>query len=387
MLENAALPKSNALIEALRRRHPGLRWESGPAPADPRADDPILVRAGDHLVAVLLMPAPMPPDQHLWQSASPVWPDAPRAVGRHRAHLVVSTIGSAVEGAAELSPIEGTRLVTAVVGGVIEAHRGCIAVVWCGKVGRSAPMWLEESRRSFEPFPDHPFGMWMEIIHFRCGPTVGAYTVGLSAFIGREIEFEVDGLDREGVTDRVANASSYLIANGIDENVANGMEYSDDDETVGRIRMLHGNSRFNHRPVISFSAVQDRFGRLKSYEIIPTSIARNHPLTIMLSKAGLFDPAQIENKVRLRPDHYVSEVRLEMFDDALSRALSDMLATDDYANADEKARLALASNDISAARSILQPWADEVGTLQLAVKIGLTVCDVFMFKPAAPRSP
>jgi hypothetical protein len=278
------------------------------------------------------------------------------------------------------------RLTTAFVGAALEALPGCLAVAWCGKVGRSPKMWIEQSRRAFEPFPDHPFGLWMEIVHFRCGETIGAYTVGLSAFTGREIEFEVDGLEKRAVTVRVAELSSYLIANGLDAGIKHGGVFEPDSDIDHRVAVFHRNSRLNIGPVISFSSVEDRAGRIKTYEIFSASIVRNHPLLVMLGKVGLFDPARVENQIRLKPDHYVSEVRLESFDDGLSRALSGMLATDAYAEADTKARRALASGDTASARALLLPWAEEVGVLQRAVKIALILCDAFMFLPAAPRS-
>ena len=389
LLENARLPDEKALIETLHRRHPELRWESSYAAANTAADGYLLIRAGDHLAAILLMPAPMPFNQQLWQQASSVWTEAFEAVGRHRAHLVVSMMGSAVEGTktAKLSVIESSRLVTAVVGGLIEALPGCLAVAWNGRVGRSPKEWIAQSLRSFDPFPDHPYSLWIEIVHFVSGKTIGAFTIGLSTFIGREIEFEVDGIDQRGVTVRVANASSYLIANGLDKNIESGTVYKDEDEHVGYVAVLHRNSRFAIGPVVSFFSLQDRVGRLKTYPIIPTSIGRDHPLLAMLGKVGLFDPAKTENLIELRPDHYVSESRLEAFDDGLSRALSEMLATDAYAEAEANARRALDRGDVASARSFLLPWFEEVGQLRDAAKLGLLMCDAFMFMPAPFRSP
>ncbi|WP_246773873.1 hypothetical protein [Bradyrhizobium diazoefficiens] len=389
LLENAGLPNEGALIETLRARHPSLRWDRSPVARSDDTDGLMFIRAGDHLMTILLMPAPMPFDQQLWQRASWVWPEGFDAAGRHRAHLVVSTMGSAEDNAETkaLSFDESTRLTTAFVGGVLEALPGCLAVAWCGNVGRAPEMWLEQSRRAFEPYPDHPYGLWLEIVHFRCGETIGAYTVGLSAFTGREIEFEVDGLEKRAVTVRVAELSSYLIANGLEAGIKNGGAFEPDSTIDHRVAVFHRNSRLNIGPVVSFSSLEDRAGRIKTYEIIPGSIARNHPLLVMLVKVGLFDPARTENQVRLKPDHHVSEVRLESFDDGLSRALSGMLATDGYAVADTNARHALTNGDIAAARSFLRPWAEEVRTLQLAVKLALTLCDAFMFMPAPPRSP
>jgi hypothetical protein len=160
-----------------------------------------------------------------------------------------------------------------------------------------------------------------------------------------------------------------------------------DSEVDHHVAVLHRNSRFRIGPVISLFSLQDRAGRVKTYQIIPSSLARNHPLLIMLGKVGLFDPTKSENLIELRPDHYVSETRLESLDGGVSQELSKMLATDAYAEADTNARRALASGDIASARSFLLPWAEEVGQLQEALQLALTLCDAFMFMPAAPRHP
>lgn len=389
LLDEPRLPDEEVLIETLRRRHPGIQWENSTAAEDAEGDSQLLIRAGDHPMTVLLIPAPMPFNQQLWQQATFVWSEAFEAVGRHRAHMVVSMMGSAVEGpeTAKLSVIERSRLVTAAVGGLIEAQPGCLAVAWNGQVGRSPESWIAQSPRSFDPFPDHPYSLWIEIVHFVSGRTIGAFTIGLSAFIGREIEFEVDGLDQRGVTVRVANTASYLIANGLDKNIESGTVYNDEDENVGHVAVLHRRSRFGTGPVVSFFSLQDRAGRLKTYPIIPASIGRNHPLLVMLGKVGLFDIAKAENLIELRPDHYVSETRLESFDDGLAHALSKMLATEAYAEADASARRALDSGDLASARSFLLPWAEEVRQLRDAAKLALLMRDAFLFMPAPPRSP
>ncbi|WP_246504323.1 hypothetical protein [Bradyrhizobium agreste] len=340
-------------------------------------------------MTIFLIPEPLPFDQRLWERASWLWPEAFDAAGRHRAHLVVAAMDSAKSNAETkaLGFAERTPLTTALVGAVLAAMPGVVAVIWCGKVGRSPEMWLEQSSRAFEPYPDQPFGLWMDIVPFRSGKTLGAFTDGLSEFTGREIEFEVDGLDERTVTARVAQVSAFLIAAGPDAGFKNGEVFEADSEIDHRVAVLHRKSRFNMGPVISFSSLDDRSGRIRTYPIIPPSIARNHPLLIMLAKVGLFDPAHPKNKIGLKPDHYLSEVRLESFDEGLAKALSRMVATDTYAEADMNARSALARGDTAAAKSVLQPWADEVGQLQEAVMLALTLRDVHMFAPAPYRSP
>lgn len=389
LLEDARLPDEEALLRALRVRHPDMRWSRSTVALGEGPDGPMFIRAGDHLMTILMMAAPIPYDQQLWQRASWLWPEAFHAAGRHRAHLVVAPMGSAENNAETkaLGHAENAHLTTAFVGAVVAALPGVAAVVWRGNVARSPEIWLEQSRSAFAPYPDQPFALWLEIIPYRSGNTVGAYTVGLSAFTGREIEFEVDGLDQRVVTARVAQLSSYLIAHGLEGGPADGAVFAPDSEIDHRVAVLQRNSRFNIGPVISFSSLDDRSGRIRTYPIIPPAIARNHPLLLMLGKAGLFDPAQAENQIRLRPDHYQSEVRLESFDQGLSRALSRMMATDSYAAADANARRALANADMASAKAILQPWADDVGRLQLTAKVALTLCDAFLFMPAPPHSP
>lgn len=389
LLEDARLPDEEALIRTLRIRHPDLQWSPGGIARRNGADDPMFIRAGDHLMTILMMPAPIPYDQELWQRASWLWPEAFPAVGRHRAHLIVAPMGSAESNKATkaLNYAESTQLTTAFVGAVVAALPDVAAVVWGGKVGRSPEMWLDQSRNAFAPYPNQPFALWIEIVPNRSGKTIGAFTTGLSAFTGREIEFEVDGLDQRTVTARVAQLSAYLIANGLDDGLRSGAVFEADSEIDHRVAVLHRNSRFNIGPVISFASLDDRSGRIRTFPIIPPAIARDHPLLVMLGKVGLFDPAQAENQVRLRPDHYESEVRLETFDRGLSQALSRMIATDSYAEADTNARRALANGGMASAKAALQPWADEVGELLLTAKFALTVCDVFLFMPAPPRSP
>ncbi|TWI06414.1 hypothetical protein IQ17_02629 [Bradyrhizobium daqingense] len=340
-------------------------------------------------MTILLMSAPIPFDQQLWERASWLWPEAFRAAGRHRAHLIVAPMGSA-ESKTERKPlgfVENAQLATAIVGAVVAAMPGVVAVVWQGNVARSPEMWIDQSRSAFASYPDQPFALWMEIVPYLSGKTIGALTIGLSAFAGREIEFEVDGLDQRTATGRVAQLSSYFIARGLDDGPKSGAVFEADSEIDHRVAVLHRNSRFKIGPVISFSSLDDRSGRTKTFPIIPVAIARDHPLLVMLSKVGLFDPGQAENQIRLRPDHYQSEVRLESFDKGLSRALSGMIATDDYAEAETNARRALTNGDIPPAEAILQPWADEVRQLQLAIRLGLTLCDMSMFLPAPLHSP
>ncbi|WP_244429579.1 MULTISPECIES: DUF4261 domain-containing protein [Bradyrhizobium] len=64
---------------------------------------------------------------------------------------------------------------------------------------------------SFAPYPDYPFRLWVDILPFRSGAKIGAITMGLSTFVGREIEFVTGKLALPALFDKVAGLSVYLI--------------------------------------------------------------------------------------------------------------------------------------------------------------------------------
>jgi hypothetical protein len=367
------------LVDSLRERHPDLRWELWANPSQAKANEPVMIRCGDHLMVVMSMPAPIPNDDNLWKRASRTWLEALSVAGRHRAHYVVSTMGAAENRAdiARLTDLESARLVTAVVGGLIASTPGCCAVVWGNKVARSPQMWLDRSRKAFAPFPDYPFTLWVEIIPFPSVRTTGAVTVGLDSFAGRDIEFDLEGMDHATVIDRVAGLAIYLIEHG---------GVVKDGDTIGvseadRIQVHYRTSRFNGAPVFAVGSDRNVASQVKNYPIIPASIARDHPLLIMLKRAGLFDASDRENQVQLRPDAHVSEGRLESYDKGIIGVFSNILATDAYAEADDKARRALASGDAEQARSVLMPFAKEVREFQEIARVALTNGDFYMFLP------
>lgn len=89
-------------------------------------------------------------------------------------------------------------------------------MAWDGRTARSAEMWSTLSRSTFAPYPEpgHPFMLWIDIVPFRSDGAFGAVTNGLSAFVGREIEFETDKPDLDGVLTNVGGLAAYLIEYG-----------------------------------------------------------------------------------------------------------------------------------------------------------------------------
>jgi hypothetical protein len=386
LLERPVTLSETALVETLRQRHPEVRWDVAGLVPKARADDAIIIRCGDHLLVVMSMPAPLPYDENLWKRASRIWPEAPQAAERHKAHLIVSTMGHAENepGHASPSTIEKARMTTAAAGGLIAMTTGCCAAVWDGGVARSARMWLNESRMAFSRYPEHPFALWVDVVPFPSGQTIGATTIGLRPFIHREIEFETDGLDRAKVIERVAGTAFYLIEHEFRGMIKNGIVL-EGDSPADRVKVRARISRFSISPVLAIGP-EHELNRPKPYPIIPLAIARNHPLLIMLGKAGLFDASGWENQIELWPHHYVSEIRMESYDQGLNGMLSKILVTDAYAAVDETARRALASGDVETAKSALMPFAKEVREFQDVARFALTNGDLHMFLPATRSS-
>lgn len=209
LLNKWSTPDTSAIARVLHERHPELATE----PVDSGEEQPShanspLIRCGNELVAVMSMPAPIPQDPGLWARAARTWPESEAVATGHQGHIIVSLLGKAEQ------PLVAARLTTAVIGALIATVPECCGVVWAGRVARPADLWLEESRWSLAPYPDYPFRLWVDILPFRSGAKVGVITMGLAAFVGREIEFVTAKLALPALFEKVAGLSVYLIEHG-----------------------------------------------------------------------------------------------------------------------------------------------------------------------------
>lgn len=209
LLDSPVTPDMSRVVKAFQAMYPDLAAKTGAADTagDPPPDTP-LIRCGDELVAIMSMPASIPNDPGLWTRAATTWPEAGSVAARHRGHVIVSVLGK------HLQPLAEARLTTAVIGALIAATPQCCAVVWGTKVARSAKLWMDEASRCFAPFPDYPCYLWFDIFPFRSETGIGAVTMGVSAFAGREIEFETDKLGLRTLLERVNGLAVYLIEHG-----------------------------------------------------------------------------------------------------------------------------------------------------------------------------
>jgi hypothetical protein len=242
LLDHPATPDMVALAAALRARPPELAAEidAGAAGIREGSAGASVLRCGDQLITVMSMPTPIPQDPGLWSRAATAWPESKAVAARHRGHLIVSVLGQNEQ----LLPT--ARLMTAVIGALIATLSQCCAVVWDGKVARPADLWLHLSAQSYAPFPDYPFPLWVDVLPFRFKRDIGAVTMGLSAFVEREIEFETSRLTLAALIDKVAGLVVYLIEHG--PVLRDGDTFGDDARE--RIAVRYKNSdQFNGMPV------------------------------------------------------------------------------------------------------------------------------------------
>lgn len=243
LLESPATPDMVALAAALRTRHPELATQmddGGAAGVRQGSAGASVIRCGDQLITVMSMPTPIPHDPGLWSRATTAWPEASDVAARHRGHLIVSVLGQ------KQQSLPTARLLTAVLGALIATMPQCCAVVWDGKVVRPADLWLHLSRQSYAPFPDYPFTLWVDVLPFRSESGIGAVTMGLTAFVGREIEFETSRLTLAAMIEKVAGLAVYLIEHG--DVLGDGDTFGGDAHE--RIAVRYKNSdRFNGMPV------------------------------------------------------------------------------------------------------------------------------------------
>ena len=212
LLDEPVALDMQAVAQAIRSRHPNVPVDVISAEAKgPGSKDSPLIRCDGEFVVVMNMPAPAPREQGIdavWTRATIAWPEAIAVRDRHRAHIIVATLA---EGKA---PLPEARILTAVIGGLLDTVSQCSAVMWGPRVARSAAHWKEQSRAAFAAYPDYPFLLWVDLLPMKTATGIEAITVGLSSFVGREIEFDAGRLELADVLDKMAGLSAYLIEHG-----------------------------------------------------------------------------------------------------------------------------------------------------------------------------
>jgi hypothetical protein len=245
LMQNPAALNPQALVDVLRQRHPEQSWYEEPADAkEPEKPSPASIRCGECLVFLMPIDGPIPEHDDLWTRAAMIWPEAREEGSRHHAHIIIATLGEDDAG------LDHARIVTAVAGALVSITRSACAVVMSGSAARSAELWRQMSQNSFASYPDYPFTLWVDIVPFTSGESIVVFTAGLDNFVGREIEFEVPGMDYATTIEHVEGLVGYLIEHG--DVIKDGHTFGTSE--TDRIKVHHGVSRFNGSPVLRVGA-------------------------------------------------------------------------------------------------------------------------------------
>jgi hypothetical protein len=94
LLDRHVVPDMNAVAAAIRARHPDVPVEVAAAGEAGQAAGSPLISCAGQMVVVMSIPAALPRDEGVLDTASRTWPQAKATFARHRAHLIVSTLGA-----------------------------------------------------------------------------------------------------------------------------------------------------------------------------------------------------------------------------------------------------------------------------------------------------
>jgi uncharacterized protein DUF4261 len=199
----------SGISEALAARHPDVPIVIPPLD-DGGSTKATLLNISGTIVVLMQFDAPLPDG---WQEAASRamihWPEAEAVFGRHRAHILVSIMGESE------NRLRIARVITAVVGALVASHAQCSAVLWDLTVANSSRVFADLSRSAFAPHPDFPSGLWVSLHPFQDPDALVVLTMGLSSFIGREIELEGQASQLEDLLTTAHGFATYLLQDGV----------------------------------------------------------------------------------------------------------------------------------------------------------------------------
>ncbi|CAK0758653.1 DUF4261 domain-containing protein [uncultured Gammaproteobacteria bacterium] len=251
-LREPATISPDRLVEAIRERTPALAPHMNVISAGADTSESFIIQAGPLAVTIISVPQPVPKgtfDQAV--ELARTWPDAGKALARHRAHIIIGSLRPVTDHAGAVAQARVVSLITAAVCALTPA----IGVYWSsGQVVTETGAFQEEVTTK-----DFPFETW---ISFRWldGPrtskgerTLAVITNGLLPFVGREIEFQPVPLSPAEIALRVLGTIHVLLAKG---------PVLKDGDTVGispaeHIRVRHANhGQRRGVPVLALSVEQ-----------------------------------------------------------------------------------------------------------------------------------
>jgi hypothetical protein len=217
LLEQPAKLDREGIVAAIRRKYPDLSEKlEGNIGTPPSGGGGLMLTMGSNPIVVMPIGAPLPVgtlDQAT--TGNVLWPDAARVLSRHHAHVIVASLQKPPHEIAD-------RVTTAA-----NVTRVCAAIA---SITSSLGIYWTTSETAFEikrfqattaPMSGgkRPIDVWVRLHLFKGNPNgkaipIGCATMGLSSFVGREIEFEPSLLPPGIVAQRVQGTIAYLLEQG-----------------------------------------------------------------------------------------------------------------------------------------------------------------------------
>ncbi|MBP6014324.1 MAG: DUF4261 domain-containing protein [Alphaproteobacteria bacterium] len=251
--EGLAPVSPSALAEQIERLFPSAplraRAVSGASPLS--AGGGFLLEFEGSLVSVIAVDNSLPRDAYERAlRLDRVWPAAGEAMASHSAHVIVATLK---EANSHLEALNGAAQVTLTVAALATLVPG-VAVVWANGDVITRTDRFSEAAHAFaqrQIRPDIWIGFdWLDGPPLQGGQrTLALTTTGLTAFVGREIEWLPAALPPTTIARRVFGVCQYLIVSGM---------VLKDGETVGvseseRIRVRFAERGQRGAPVIQLT--------------------------------------------------------------------------------------------------------------------------------------
>lgn len=223
-------PRKKSLFSFFKKQPPKPEWK----------DEKFIVHFGESIIAVALMPAPIPwaelegPCATAWW-----WPDAGKHMKKATHHFIVTVMGG------DIPPVERRILLSNIVSAVADGA-DTVGIYWGeGTLVHKPSEFIEQVS---DASPDNiPGRLWIDVRveknpdgSFRC------FTTGMKPLGFREIEVVKSKLDPSELMEFIGNTSCYI--------VNNRMEIPDGD-TMGRTasekyKVKHTKSMFKRPDVM-----------------------------------------------------------------------------------------------------------------------------------------
>jgi hypothetical protein len=206
----ALVAKMEALFPILRGRVTSLGKEASTPGSN-------LLRIDETILTVIPVAAPAPPDAfEVAIKTDKLWPEAEVELSRHQAVVIVSHLGRFNDFAgAQNAAICVTMVVTAMLDLTPSIGLYWHAAETVVPTARAREQGLALGRG------DLPLEIWTKMLWFRGPPdktstkiSVGVLTVGLEAFVGRDLELPASDAEPSTTARRAIDLSTYLLQHG-----------------------------------------------------------------------------------------------------------------------------------------------------------------------------